>query len=267
MTDAHVHVWTDDKVRYPRAAGEKDYSPARFTPEDLFRHSRPAGVTKVVLIQMSFYKFDNSYMLDSMRAHPGVFSGVGLVDVNAAPGAAMRKLAPQGVRGFRITAADGLESAGMAEMWSTGAETGQAMCLLIGPESLPVVDKLCARFPNTNVVIDHLARIGAGGQVKDADVRALCGLARHPRVRVKLSAFYALGRKTAPYRDLAPLIRRVFEDYGPRRLMWASDCPFQVEGGHTYAASLALVREGLPFLGKEDKEWIVGKTADSVFFS
>jgi predicted TIM-barrel fold metal-dependent hydrolase len=86
-------------------------------------------------------------------------------------------------------------------------------------------------------------------------------------VTVKASAFYALGKKQAPYRDLAPLIRRVFEDYGPRRLMWASDCPFQVEGGHTYAASVALVREGLPFLSKEDREWILGKTAERVFFA
>ena len=32
--DAHVHVWTDDRERYPRAAGEPDYDPPRFTPED-----------------------------------------------------------------------------------------------------------------------------------------------------------------------------------------------------------------------------------------
>jgi predicted TIM-barrel fold metal-dependent hydrolase len=97
-------------------------------------------------------------------------------------------------------------------------------------------------------------------------VRLLCGLAKHKRVHVKASAFYALGKKAAPYRDLAPLIPRVFEDYGPRRIMWASDCPFQVEGGHTYAASVGLVKDGLPFLRKEDKEWLLGKTAEQVFW-
>ena len=54
--DAHVHLWTDDLKRYPRLPGERDYAPARFTPEDLFVHTRPAGVARVVLIQMSFYR-------------------------------------------------------------------------------------------------------------------------------------------------------------------------------------------------------------------
>ena len=49
MIDAHVHVWTDDKSRYPRATGERDYEPARFTPEDLFRH-RPR-VSRVMSIE------------------------------------------------------------------------------------------------------------------------------------------------------------------------------------------------------------------------
>ena len=98
-------------------------------------------------------------------------------------------------------------------------------------------------------------------------MRLLCGLAKHRKVQVKVSAFYALGRKTAPYTDLAPLIRRVFEDFGPRRLMWASDCPFQVQNGHNLAASVNLIRDGLPFLSKDDREWLLSKTAASTFFS
>lgn len=268
MIDAHVHVWTDDESRYPRAAGQQSYAPARFTPEDLFRHSKPAGVNRVVLIQMSFYRFDNSYMLDAMRAHPGVFSGVGIVDAAApAPDQAMRRLAGQGVRGFRVTKADGLESPGMETMWRTAAADGLAICPLVGPDSLPVIDRMCSRHPETVVVIDHLARIGAGGPIRDADIRLLSALSRHPLVNVKASAFYALGNKTAPYRDLAPLIRRIFEDFGPRRMMWASDCPFQVENGHNYQDSINLVRSGLPFLGTDDREWMLRRTAERVFFS
>lgn len=271
IIDAHVHVWTSDNVRYPRASGERDYEPASFTPEELFAHSRPAGVKRVVLIQMSFYRFDNSYMLDAMRAHPGVFSGVAVIDSTAPDVAAtMRALHRQGVRGFRITPGGNprgwLDTPGMETMWRTGAETRQAMCALAGPDALPAIDRMCAKHPGTPVVIDHLARIGASGQIRDEDVRLLSALARHPKLRIKASAFYALGRKQAPYRDLASLIRRVFEDFGPRRLMWASDCPFQVRNGHTYKESLALINGGLPFLGPDDKSWILEKTAAEVFF-
>jgi predicted TIM-barrel fold metal-dependent hydrolase len=59
MIDAHVHVWTPDTGHYPLARGyrKEDMSPRSFTPEQLFKHTRPAGVGRVNLIQMSYYGF------------------------------------------------------------------------------------------------------------------------------------------------------------------------------------------------------------------
>ena len=90
-------------------------------------------------------------------------------------------------------------------------------------------------------------------------------MAKHANVMVKISAFYALGRKTPPYVDLVPLIRRVFDAFGPERLMWASDCPFQVVD-HTYEDSIGLIRDRLDFLSAEDKQLILRKTAEDLFF-
>jgi predicted TIM-barrel fold metal-dependent hydrolase len=268
--DAHVHVWTPDR-KFPRVPGEQNYPPVSFTPEELFAHSKPCGVNRIVLIQMSFYGTDNTYMLKAIRDHAGVFSGVGIVDAEAPDVVAkMRELKRHGVRGFRIQPGKSpqtwLDTPGMERMWKCGAEEGLAMCPLLNPDALPAVGRMCAKHPDTPVVIDHLARIGASGKIVDADVQALTSLASHQRVHVKVSAFYALGAKKEPYHDLAPLIRRVYEAFGARRLMWASDCPFQVQGNHSYRASIDLVREGLPFLKKEDREWILTKTAERVFF-
>ncbi len=62
--DAHVHVWTPDTAHYPLAAGFKkaDMQPPSFTPEQLFKHTKPAGVDRVNLIQMSYYGFETRYM-------------------------------------------------------------------------------------------------------------------------------------------------------------------------------------------------------------
>lgn len=273
--DAHVHVWTPDTQRYPLAAGFRrdEMQPPSFTPEELFEHARPCGVTRVVLIQMSFYGFDNSYMLDVLRAHPGVFSGVAVIDDCAPhPDVEMRRLAEQGVRGFRIYPRNlpvdrWLDGEGMAAMWRCGAEEGLAMCHLVNPDALPAVDRMCERFPETPVVIDHFARIGVDGEIRQADVDALLRLARHRHTYVKVSAFYALGRKRAPYTDLVPMIRRLVEGYGPERLMWATDCPYQVQAGHTYEESLALVRDRLEFLTAEERDWLLRRTATQVFFA
>ena len=271
--DAHVHVWTDDLEGYPLAEEytREQMRPPTFTPEELLAHCRPVGVDRVVLIQMSFYRFDNSYMLATMRAYPGVFSGVGVIDSQAPhPEEEMRRLAAQGVRGFRIAPGSTgpeswLEGSGFAAMFAAGTEEGLALCPLIDAAALPELDRMCQRFPQTPVVIDHLCRIGAGGPIADAEVEALCAMARHPQVCVKVSAFYALGQKQPPHEDLIPLIRRVYEAFGANRLMWASDCPYQVDE-ETYDDSLSLVRDRLDFLTTEDREQILRGTAERVFF-
>lgn len=80
--DAHVHVWTDDFERYPLADGytPEEMIPPTFTPEDILRHAEPSGVDRVVLVQMSYYGTDNSYMLDTMKRYPGIFGGIAVID-------------------------------------------------------------------------------------------------------------------------------------------------------------------------------------------
>jgi predicted TIM-barrel fold metal-dependent hydrolase len=155
----------------------------------------------------------------------------------------------------------------MASLWRLAADVGLAVCPLINPEALPEIDKLCVKFPKTTVVIDHFARIGIDGQTRDAQLDALCALAKHPQVHVKTSAFYALGKKQPPYTDLGPMIRRVRDAFGAGRLMWASDCPFQVDPGHNYADSVALIRDRLDFLSAEERMQMLRTTAEKVYFN
>ena len=83
---------------------------------------------------------------------------------------------------------------------------------------------------------------------------------------MKISAFYALGKKKPPHDELAPMVRRLLDAFGPKRLMWASDSPYQLQGENTYKASIAFVRDRLDFLSKTDREWLLAKTAEAVYF-
>jgi len=207
-----------------------------------------------------------------MEQHPGVFSGVAIIDENQ-PGLAltMSSLLNKGVRGFRLytdkqKAMQWKDSARVREMWKLAADSGQSMCLLANPDALPLVNDMCERNPKTRVVIDHFARIGVNGSMDPVALDDLCRLSKHENVFVKTSAFYALGQKKAPYQDLGPMIRRLVREFGGNRLMWASDCPFQVVDGHTYADSIGLIRDQLDFLTQDDIQWMLRGTAERVFF-
>ncbi len=276
LIDSHSHIWTPDIHHYPLAKGFKveDMSPRSFTAEELLAICRPSQVGRVNLIQMSYYEYDNSYMLDMIALYGDRFVGTAIIDpLGSNPAGEMGSLQPRGVRAIRIQPqyskqppARWLAPDGYKAMFSEAARTQMVLSCLIGPDGIPEVDRMCQAYPNSPLIIDHLARIGVDGTINDQDVQALCDLAKHPRVYVKVGAFYALGKKTPPYTDLAPLIRRVLQAFGSRRLMWESDCPFQVVD-HTYDQSVALVRDHLEFLSPDDRSWLLSKTADRLLFS
>lgn len=274
LVDAHVHVWSPDTARHPLAPGftVDAMQPPSFTPEELLAACRPHGVARVVLIQMSFYGTDNAYMLAAMKHRPGVFGGVAVVDhARGDVAATMRDLAAAGVRGFRLVAGPEVaeewsRSAGIDAMWRCGADESLAMCLLADPGALPAILDRCRKFPRTPVVIDHFARIGMRGPIAEGDVANLLALAELPRTAVKLSAFYALGAKRPPYDDLAPLVRRLRDAFGADRLMWATDCPYQLAPGQGYGESVALVRDRLDFLSAAERIKILRDTATRIFF-
>lgn len=276
IVDAHSHIWTRDVTKYPLAAGQTvdDLKPPSFTTDELLETARPHGVARVVLIQHKpYHGLDNSYIADTIAKHPGTFSGVACIDAEAAePQREMTRLKNLGFRGFRIRPGEGgqerwIDSPGLRAMWDHAGQEGLAICPLIDPEHIGQVDEMCQAFARTNVVVDHFARIGIDGTIRDADLDALVRLARHERAHVKISAYYALGQKKPPYVELIPMIRRLNQAFGPHRLMWGSDSPYQLTPPNSYADSLALVRDKINFWTADERDRVLRKTAEDVYFS
>lgn len=283
IIDAHVHVWTPDTEKYPLHPNykKKEMDPRSFTAEDLFAHCRPSGVDRINLIQMSFYGTDHSYMLDMMAKYPDNFAGTGVLpdvldDDSQDPSEMMVELGAKLCYAFRVRGGynrkdveqpNWMSHPKWDKMFETGAKHNLALSFLMNPGDMTEVGRMCAKYPYTPVIIDHLARIGAkGAPITDEQVDELCGLAKHKNIQVKVGAFYALGAAVPPYTDLLPMIERVVHAYGPDRCMWESDCPFQVQEPHNYDDSVALIRDHADFLSASDKEKILVTTAEKFFF-
>ena len=279
VIDAHVHVWTPDTAAYPISSvfEKADMNPPSFTPEELFAQCRPFGVDRINLIQMSFYRDDHRYMLDAMARYPETFAGTGLLTDIALEGARpverMGELADRGLRAFRIvgrSAAEGarwMEHPSYAALFALASERRLILSFLVNPADLSEIDRLCSRFPEAPVIIDHLARIRAGSDTLAEDTEALLRLGEHPHVFVKVGAFYALSADGPPYLDLLPLVRQVVSAFGAERCMWESDSPFQVQSPHSYTASVALIRDHADFLSQQARRQILTKTAESLLFA
>ena len=272
IVDAHVHVWTSDEESYPFAPGvtKKDLWRPSFTPEQHFEYSRSVGAVRFNLVQMTWYGLDHSYILDLIAGDPTTYAGTGILDISdPEPDKTMLALSRKGCYAFRERT-DAFDQPVMEKRFATGAEHNLALSFNMGVDLLPGLDRICTRFPETPVIIDHVCHVGIGQpDYTEEQIGALLRFAKPKRAMVKIGPFQGLGKRTAPYLDLLPLIERVVGAYGPERCMWESDSggPIWMSDPDTeYPAAIALIRDHASFLTQSDKDYLLFKTAENLFF-
>ena len=149
----------------------------------------------------------------------------------------------------------------MVPLWARCAALKVPMTLLLPIGRVPDVQRLVERFPGLTVVIDHMADCPVE---HPEELEMLVALARYPQVFVKISHTWSLSNQSYPWLDAQRLVRRLYDTFGPQRLMWATDWPIAQERA-SYAQRLSVVREGMGFLNEEDKRWMLNKTVERVW--
>lgn len=265
IIDPHVHVWKHDP-KYPFANGAR--VPDRdATPETLLDLMKANGVTRTVIIQVIHYRYDNSYLADVLKQHGEYFQGVCRVDpLDPASPDHLSRLTEQGFRGVRLSPAgdasgDWITGPLMPPLWKRCEESGVPMTILAPITRMPDIDKLAARYPNLTIVIDHMADCPPGRMDL---LNNLIALKSYPKLFVKISHPWSLSKQPYPYPDVQENIKRLYDTFGPQRLMWATDWPI-CETHTTYVKTLTLVRDDMNFLNADDKRWILSGTVERVW--
>ena len=269
IIDTHLHVWSDDFDRYPFAEGR---TAAEGAPVELLNETMmKAGVDRAVIVQPIHYLYDNRYVADCLKRFPDRFEAIGLIDRHApdAPDRLQRLVQEDGFSGLRIHLARPDDPAEWAApdqdpIWCRAEELG-ACFIVYGPAALlPAVAPIIARFPNVKVILDHV-----GGAPMDEDppyplLSNVLKMAEYPNVMVKLTPQPHKSKEPYPHRDTFPTFRRIYDAFGPRRLMWGTNFP-GVLRGVGYLPALELFRTHMNLLTEEDKEWLFHKTARTVW--
>jgi predicted TIM-barrel fold metal-dependent hydrolase len=267
IIDSHVHVWKRDP-RYPWAPGTKNPPEKDATAEMLLKLMHASGVDRTVIIQVIFYKWDNSYLADVLKRYPNYFRGVARVNPEdpAAPDHLSHLMQQPGFHGVRISPAadasgDWFRGPLMPPLWRRANDLKVPMTVLAPVTRMPDAAKLIEKYPELTVVIDHMADSPLN-QPQELD--KLIALERYPKVYVKISHSWSLSSQPYPYLDSQRQIKRLYDAFGPRRLMAGTDWPL-VEKYCTYAQAIDIARKHIDFLNAEDKRWICGLTALQVW--
>ena len=246
IVDGHVHAGLTKYVAIEVLLAQMDH----------------AGIDQALLVQYGGC-FDNEYLLGCRQRFPGRFAALGAVDYQARDaGEQIRRQVPAcQLAGLRIPAATQSEA-----VWEAVAEVGCMASLSGGMEYFvePRIEDYIRRFPHVPFRLEHMGWFPDLDRDPDdyPEFERLLSYAAYPNVYFMVSGFYSSGKKF-PYREAVPFVRRAFERFGPRRMMWGSDFP-PVSYHETVEMALALP-QSWDFWDGEDLDWVMGGTARSLF--
>jgi predicted TIM-barrel fold metal-dependent hydrolase len=229
-----------------------------------------AGLAHTVIVHPEPYQDDHRYV-EYCLAHeprPGYFKATCMFDpLSADTPRRMRELAERWPK--RIVArihemSMTPESSGpirnrdmkdprMTACWRAVASMGMAVQMHFIPGQAPAIRGLAAQFSETTVILDHMGRPGQG---TDAEYGEVLKLATLPRVILKYSGWdYYKG-------DMAALTRRLYDAFGPERMIWGMVGTTSAE----YQKQSARFDELLGFASERERAGIRGGNAERLFF-
>ena len=260
-----------------------------FEPVEMLIHQMNLnGVENAVLIQHGRPQtggYDHTYLFECVERFPGRFAVVVIVDVTQPD--ALEKLehyAERGAVGVRLNPGQRSPGADPLAIWRKADELGLVVSSMGGVEDTASDDfsELVARFPDLPIVIEHMAGGGEGAafpangpgpQPPYTRFRKALELAQYPNTYIKVHGLGELSARPQVlatkydfdfYESLPPLFALAHEAFGASRMMWGSDYP-PVSQREGYRNALRSVLENPVFDSHEDREWVLGKTALSVF--
>ncbi|BCB76649.1 hypothetical protein GCM10022251_50770 [Phytohabitans flavus] len=282
IVDAHAHLTVDDP-RYPvaplRGTLDPDVLDDPMTAERLLSMMDDLGVSHAVAVQRAhIFGYDNSYVLDSARRLRPRLAPVCMLDADRPDAAEVAaKLADAGAVAMRFTAGAGTPTGGppgtawfagehAARVWARAAELGVSLCLHMyrwnRAESLATLGDMMRRFPDVDVVVDHVGSIGVDRPPAFAGTEDLLRLADLSRLHVKVTTLNAMQVRRWGG-DPAALVEWLVARFGAGRVLWGSDI---TQTRLPYPDMVETARASVRTLPPHEADAVLRETALSLYF-
>jgi L-fuconolactonase len=281
IVDTHVHVFTDDRKKYPQTrdtarAGSvpsiKEIGQTEWTlttAENLMAEMDKAGIDKATLVQAYFvYEYDNRYTIDCALAHPDRFASVVVLDPldKNAPDELSRLAEKHDAAGFRFMRGrlpqSSLGDAATFPLWERLQSLKLPVAISERIGEYHRLAKVTERYPDVKICFEHSwgHEVGTPPYPKLDPLFAFAG---NPNIYVK-TAINNIGAARDAGGTPRQLYEKLLEVFGAKRIMWSSNYPAHPRFG-SLKERVDISKQELAFLSKEEQDWIFGKTALSVF--
>ena len=228
--DVHNHI-VGPMAKYPMAP-TRSYTPPEASVTQLRGLRAELEVARNVIVQPSFYGFDNSCLVDALDQLGTSARGIAVVPTTVSDDE-LKRLASKGVTGVRLNFA----TAGIRDPKAL-SDTINALAPRFVPlgwhiqinTELPMIASIAQTVGTIKVpvVFDHIGEAQAASGVNQTGFGALVELVKARNTYVKLSAPYNLS-KLPDWSDVTPLAKALIAA-GPDRMLWGTNWPHPGNG-------------------------------------
>jgi predicted TIM-barrel fold metal-dependent hydrolase len=273
--------------RFPNIMVEMEW-----TPEQMVSFMDATGVDKGVL-QAGYMETDycRHYFADCMKRYPDRFIGTITMDFDIEKSEVHRKgeldklresVNDLGMRGVfqGYNREQNVDDVKFEPLWEEMSRLKVSHIFWVGfqpknqyLDSLDRIERVLKRFPNVTAIIGHL-----GGNIRHPSDP---NYTETPKELMKIlrlpNAYFEVGYVLAyenwdvwkenyeyPYPLHTEVIRKIYDEVGAERLLWASDTP-NIYRTCSYQQCLDLVRLHFDFISEEEKALILGGNAAKLF--
>jgi predicted TIM-barrel fold metal-dependent hydrolase len=231
-----------------------------------------AGVSAVRAIQtVTFYGYDNSYLIDSAKNHPDWICGVCTLDPDdpRSPGLLRQFVRRNGVKSLRSipsNKAKSFDDPGVRALWKVVADEGITIDLFLMQHAMvESATKMIAEFQQLTFGFCHCMDLKPGPNLQ-RDLKAVLDLARFKNLHPKVDFIGTGTQRPYPCEDLHDPAMQIIRAYGAERCLWTSCYPNEIWTPKvTYAEHLRIFTEALPLTDAE-RRLILGENARRIWF-
>ena len=236
IVEWNTHIFSSDETKYPFHpwAAYKPRPEMRFEDPlgDYLERMRTEGIDRAVLVHPEPYGDDHSLVLDCLKREPDRFKITSLFYPTESDSPARLQALVESEPGVIATRFHRLQGKDkylkdftepvVEAIWETAASLGIWVELHIGSDFALSARRLIEAFPDTLVLIDHLAEPHTADGVEFAHVLNLADL---DNVYMKLSGINHFKTDGPLYESALPFTRVVSNAFGADRMVWGSGSP------------------------------------------
>ena len=266
LIDTHIHLWDIKQYKRRDWLQDKPTLVRSFLAEDIAIEYRQCGVEYGIVVEAAKDSHQyNLWWLEVAKKTPFLCGAVLGVDLavetvltwfDEYEGSAEYL----GVRAFfQGPQKDWHRNSDFIRGLEALVRSGKVLEVLVEYETFPALAELADAYQGLTIILNHCGLPPFDDRYTEWE-RAVGRLGSHKNVFIKYSGFLMIAKGSRNSGKLGQMARRLFEVFGPRRLIWGSNWPVDLLWG-SYEDDMKLAQDLEPSLLAEERHMVYAENA------